>query len=396
LVITADPENMERSEALRLEAESRARSVDGIEDANAVLTADSPPTAASPQRVRKGDNTAKQSLQSGKAEPKSATISGVKRIIAVASAKGGVGKSTVAANLALALADLGYSVGLLDIDVYGPSVPVMMGTADKKPEAGADSKLNPIIAHGLKTMSIGYMVDPDAPMVWRGPVVMSAIMQMLNDVIWATPEKPLDYLILDTPPGTGDAQLTLAQRIPLAGAIIVTTPQEVALADVRRGAAMFAKTHVPVLGIVENMAWFEDPAGNKHHLFGEGGGARMAQSLGLPLLAELPILQSIREGGDDGKPAFLSGGAPAVVFSALGGNVASALETLANGRTPRSLFDTDPDFTVARCSSAQSRFDGRYQSAPSNITRYPTLKCGRVALRYRHGALGRRACDRAG
>ena len=337
LIIAADPQNMERSETLRLEAESRARSVDGIVEANAVLTADSPPAGS--QRVRKGDDTTSASLKSAEsAAPKTASISGVSRIIAVASAKGGVGKSTVAANLAVALAHGGAKVGLLDIDVYGPSVPVMMGTTDAKPKANSDQKLLPIDAHGLKTMSIGYLADQDAPMVWRGPIVMSAITQMLNDVVWGTTDEPLDYLILDTPPGTGDAQLTLAQRIPLSAAIIVTTPQEVALADVRRGAAMFAKTHVPVLGIVENMAWFEDPAGERHYLFGNGGGARMAAHLGLPLLAELPLLARIREGGDAGTPAALGDGPAAEAFHALGEKVASALETLETKPAPVITF----------------------------------------------------------
>ena len=339
LVITADPENMERSEAIRLEAESRARSVKGIADANAVLTADAPPPAQGAQRVRKGDEMAAKSLNSAKsAQPKPILVPGVSRIIAVTSAKGGVGKSTVAVNLAAALAASGKRVGLLDIDVYGPSIPVMMGTEGEKPETGENKKVVPIKAHGLKTMSIGYMVDADAPMVWRGPIVMSAIMQMLNDVDWASEDDPLDYLILDTPPGTGDAQLTIAQRIPLSGAIIVTTPQEVALADVRRGAAMFAKTHVPVLGIVENMAWFEDPAGQRHYLFGEGGGAQMAEQLGLPLLAQLPILQAIREGGDAGTPAALSNSSAEIAFREFGGKVASALETLETKPAPTITF----------------------------------------------------------
>ena len=226
----------------------------------------------------------------------------------------------------------------MDIDVYGPSVPLMVGQADAKPETSPDKKVIPVEAHGIKTMSIGYMADPDAPMVWRGPVVMSAIMQMLNDVEWASESDPLDYLILDTPPGTGDAQLALAQRIPLSGAIIVTTPQEVALADVRRGAAMFAKTHVPVLGIVENMAWFEDPSGQKHYLFGDGGGQLMAEQLGLPFLGALPILPEIREGGDSGIPAALSETVAADAFIQLGEKVASALNTLETKPAPTITF----------------------------------------------------------
>ena len=192
----------------------------------------------------------------------------IDRILVVASAKGGVGKSTVAVNLAAAMAKAGMRVGLLDADIYGPSIPTMMGTVDAEPATSGNKKLVPVEAHGMKTLSIGYLSDPDSPMIWRGPIVMSAITQLLNDAEWGTAAEPLDILIIDTPPGTGDAQLAIAQKVPVTAAIIVTTPQEVALADVRRGAAMFAKTHVPVIGLVETMSWFYDPAGVRHFLMG--------------------------------------------------------------------------------------------------------------------------------
>lgn len=191
----------------------------------------------------------------------------------------------------------------------------------------------------MKTLSIGYLSDPDAPMIWRGPIVMSAITQLLNDAEWGTAEDPLDILIIDTPPGTGDAQLAIAQKVPVTAAIIVTTPQEVALADVRRGAAMFAKTHVPVIGIAEAMSWFEDPAGNRHYLMGEGGGARMAKALGLPLLAEIPMLQAIREAGDAGIPAALAKGPAADVFLKLARSVAIALDELVTKPAPEIVFE---------------------------------------------------------
>jgi len=230
-------------------------------------------------------------------------------------------------------------VGLMDADIYGPSIPTMLGTVGQVPDASPRNKLMPIMAHGLKTVSIGNLSDPDSPMIWRGPIVMSAITQLLNDAEWGTPEAPLDVLVIDTPPGTGDAQLTIAQRIPVTAAIIVTTPQEVALADVRRGAAMFAKTAVPVIGLVETMSYFVDPAGNKHFLMGEGGGRRMADTLGLPLLAEIPMIQAIREGGDAGVPAALSNEAAGKVFHDLARRVAVALDSLETKAPPEVVFE---------------------------------------------------------
>ncbi len=231
-------------------------------------------------------------------------IPGVDKVIAVASAKGGVGKSSVAVNLALALRDSGKRVGLLDADVYGPSVPTMLNI-EGGPEVTEDKKILPVVAQGLQTISMGMMMAPDQAVIWRGPLVFSAIKQFLKDVVW----DELDYLVVDLPPGTGDAQLTLVQQVPLSGVVMVTTPQEVALADVRRGIRMFEQVEVPVLGIVENMSYFVcGKCGEEHDLFGRGGGAQVAEAYRLPLLAEIPIDSSIRKGGDEGKPAVLNDG----------------------------------------------------------------------------------------
>ncbi len=352
LILKADPDDLKTTESQRIMAESVARSVRGITGVNIALTAEKPAQSAqtppvsppppdpSVRRVRKGARLSDEALaQSAPTRAALTNIPGISRIIAVASAKGGVGKSTVAVNLAVALQKTGLSVGLLDADIYGPSIPTMLGTVDADPRAGGDKKLIPVEAHGLKSLSIGYLADPDAPMIWRGPIVMSAITQMLNDASWGTEDAPLDVLVIDTSPGTGDAALTLAQRVPLTAAIIVTTPQEIALADVRRGAAMFAKTAVPVLGIVETMSWFEDPAGNRHAVFGEGGGKAMADQLGLPLLAQLPLLTAIREGGDTGTPAATGSDQAADLFASLAVTVLDQLESLDTFPAPEIIFE---------------------------------------------------------
>ena len=246
-------------------------------------------------------------------------LPGVKRVIAVASAKGGVGKSTIAVNLALALAEEGHRVGLLDADIYGPSLPTMLGVQEP-PEVTEDRKIHPGQAHGLQILSMGLLIDPEQAVIWRGPMVFSAVKQFLKDTHW----DDLDYLVVDMPPGTGDAQLTLVQQVPVAGVVMVTTPQEVALADVRRGVQMFRQVQVPVLGIVENMSYFQCPDNNKRYdIFGTGGGARMAKQFDLPLLAKIPIEMRIREGGDEGKPLMLQGEKSAVrdVFLELAGQV---------------------------------------------------------------------------
>ncbi len=256
-------------------------------------------------------------------------VPGVKSIIAVASGKGGVGKSTVAVNLALGLAALGLKTGLLDADIYGPSVPRLLAIKNKPESSGG--KLKPIEKFGLKCMSIGFLVDEDAPMIWRGPMVMSAITQMLGDVEWA----PLDVMVVDMPPGTGDAQLTLAQRVPLAGAIIVSTPQDLALIDARKGLAMFRKTEVPVLGIVENMSTFVCPhCGKESHIFGHGGARETARALGCDFLGEIPLVPVIRETSDAGTPivAVQPASAEAKAFLALAARVADKLSSGARTR----------------------------------------------------------------
>jgi ATP-binding protein involved in chromosome partitioning len=266
-----------QSEPLRKACEDAASAVPGVLSVTAVLTAHR--------------ETPKQ------APPAPAGIPGVGSVIAVASGKGGVGKSTVAVNLALGLSKLGLKVGLLDADIYGPSVPRMLNITEKPESDG--KMLKPIERYGIKAMSIGFLVDTDTPMIWRGPMVQSALMQMMNDVAWA----PLDVLVLDMPPGTGDAQLTIAQRVPLKGAVIVSTPQDIALIDARKGLAMFRKTAVPILGIVENMSTFVCPeCGHESHIFGHGGARVTAEELDAPFLGEIPLVRAIRETSDAGTP----------------------------------------------------------------------------------------------
>ena len=226
----------------------------------------------------------------------------IKSTIAVASGKGGVGKSTVAVNLAVALAQAGAKVGLMDADIYGPNIPIMMGVEGQRPMA-QDDKIIPLDAFGIKLMSMGFLVSPDQAMIWRGPMLHSAIRQFLSDVEWGE----LDYLVIDLPPGTGDAQLTLAQSVPLTGAVVVATPQDVALADVIRGVSMFKKLEVPVLGVVENMSYFLCPhCGERTDIFDHGGAQHMAQRLGVPFLGEIPLDVKIRLGGDTGLPVMIT------------------------------------------------------------------------------------------
>jgi len=227
-------------------------------------------------------------------------LPGVKNIIAIASGKGGVGKSTVSVSLAVALARTGARVGLLDTDIYGPSIPIMMGITEK-PEIRGE-KLIPIVKYGVSLMSIGFMIAEDTPLIWRGPMVMKAVEQLLTDVEWGN----LDYLLMDLPPGTGDVQLTLAQKVPLTGVVIVTTPQDVALLDVVRGISMFRKLDVPILGVIENMSFFRCPhCGERSDIFSHGGGEAASKKLDVPFLGEVPIDLKIREGGDAGRPVLV-------------------------------------------------------------------------------------------
>jgi ATP-binding protein involved in chromosome partitioning len=250
----------------------------------------------------------------------------VRHTIAVSSGKGGVGKSTVAVNLALALSRTGAQVGIIDADVYGPDLPLMLGTRGRP--GMFDNRIIPVDAHGLKVMSIGLLVGDKEPLVWRGPMIHSFIQQMLRDVLWGA----LDYLVFDMPPGTGDAQLSLSQVIPLSGVVMVTTPQDVALLDVRKAIGMFQRLNVPMLGVVENMSYFVAPdTGTRYHIFGEGGGQRVADEYGVPLLAQIPLDPETRKGGDEGTPIAVRrpDSAQAQAFRELGARVIERLDAVA-------------------------------------------------------------------
>ncbi len=295
--------------AVRDEAEAALKALPGVERAQVVMTADrEAPVPAGTVRMRRNSHlSAEAEVQTRPPPPvpKELKPAHVAHVIAVASGKGGVGKSTVAVNLACALAILGKRTGLLDADVYGPSAPRMTGLVDEPKTVTVDGerKLLPLQGWGLKVMSIGLMVDEASPMIWRGPMASSAVGQMLNDVIWATEDEPLDVLVVDMPPGTGDIQLTLAQRVSLSGAVVVSTPQEVALIDARRAISMFEKTHIPILGVVENMAYFPDPStGRPIEIFGRGGAKAVAAQLRAPFLGEIPIEVALRQACDDGRP----------------------------------------------------------------------------------------------
>lgn len=254
-----------------------------------------------------------QSAQAGVPAPTPMAVPGIARVIAISSGKGGVGKSTVSVNVAIALAARGRRVGLIDADFYGPDVPRMMGVFER-PGIDADKRIVPLEAYGVKLMSIGFLVDRDAPAIWRGPIITKVLQQFLHDVRWGD----LDYLIVDMPPGTGDAQLSLVQQVVVSGAVIVTTPQEVAVGDALRGARMFDRVNVPVLGVVENMSGFLDPTtGMRHDLFGSGGGERLAAELGVPLLGQVPLQMGVADAADRGAPAVVDapGSAAAVILT---------------------------------------------------------------------------------
>jgi ATP-binding protein involved in chromosome partitioning len=345
--INVDAAEARAWESVRAQAEAAVRAIPGVTSAMVALTAERKPGSApaAPQRHdhaghSHGPGGHSHSPQSGGVQPVSAhrphanpanspmgkqsEIPGVKAIIAVASGKGGVGKSTTALNLALGLRDLGLRVGLLDADIYGPSVPRLTGI-NEKPTLDDNRKMIPIERFGLSIMSIGFLVEEETAMIWRGPMVMSAITQMLRDVAWGT----LDVLIVDMPPGTGDAQLTLAQNVPLTGAVIVSTPQDLALIDARRGLAMFTKVNVPVLGIIENMSYFQCPeCGTRSDIFGHGGARHEAERLKVPFLGEVPLHMSIRAMSDAGTPVVVSepNGPHAAIYRAIGAQIRDQLQ----------------------------------------------------------------------
>jgi ATP-binding protein involved in chromosome partitioning len=328
--INVDAAEARAWESTRAEAEAAVRAIPGVTVAMIALTAERkagatpppPPHRHAPGVPHDSSHRPPQSPVSPMS--KQSEIPGVAAVIAVASGKGGVGKSTTALNLALGLRDLGLRVGLLDADIYGPSVPRLTGIREK-PQLNDDKKMIPIPRFGLAIMSIGFLVEEDTAMIWRGPMVMSAITQMLRDVAWGT----LDILVVDMPPGTGDAQLTLAQNVPLKGAVIISTPQDLSLIDARRGLAMFRKVNVPVLGIVENMSYFQCPnCGTRSDIFGHGGARHEAERLGVPFLGEIPLHMSIRTTSDLGTPVVESepDGPYAAIYRAIGAKVRDQLQ----------------------------------------------------------------------
>jgi ATP-binding protein involved in chromosome partitioning len=315
-------ENPQIGEQIARDAYTAVKALDGVGDVRVKLDI--------------GGRTGGATSSGGQMTP--SALDGVKYRIAVASGKGGVGKSTVSTNLALSLRALGYSVGLLDADIYGPSQQMMLGIEGRPQIDERDEKIMPMERHGIKTMSLGLITDPDTPVIWRGPMVMKAIDQFLTDVKWGT----LDFMVIDLPPGTGDAQLTLTQKAGLTGAVVVTTPQDVALIDARKGLAMFRKVNVPVLGIIENMSYYIcRHCGEREEIFGHGGGKKTAGMLGVPFLGEVPIDPKVVIGGDTGQPIVVSDpDSPAsMAFKELARQVVQQVESGMAGHTP----DTDVD-----------------------------------------------------
>jgi ATP-binding protein involved in chromosome partitioning len=329
--INVDANEARAWEGVRAQAEAAVRAIPGVTAAMIPLTAERKAGAAAPAPHRHAHGVPHVSTHRPQPQPasgspmsKRAQIPGIAAVIAVASGKGGVGKSTTALNLALGLRDLGLRVGLLDADIYGPSVPRLTGIREK-PQLNDEKKMIPIMRFGLAIMSIGFLVEEETAMIWRGPMVMSAITQMLRDVAWGN----LEILVVDMPPGTGDAQLTLAQNVPLKGAIIISTPQDLSLIDARRGLAMFEKVDVPVLGIVENMSYFQCPhCGTRSDIFGHGGARREAERLAVPFLGEIPLHMSIRATSDLGTPVVESEptGPYAAIYREIAGKVRDQLQ----------------------------------------------------------------------
>lgn len=346
--IAVDPSEVNAMEAVRAGAEAAVRRLPGVNSALVGLTGEKPAGSSAPRVERPAPAASSTDRHPGQkplrsapppgsapsrgAQPQQAGIPGVRHIIAVASGKGGVGKSTTAANLALALAAQGQKIGLLDADIYGPSQPRLFGVSDK-PTLDEHKKIQPHERFGIKVMSIGFLVEENTAMIWRGPMVMSAITQMLREVAWGE----LDVLVVDMPPGTGDAQLTLAQQVPLSGAVIVSTPQDLALIDARRGVAMFHKVNVPVLGIVENMASYCCPnCGHVAPIFGHGGAKEEASKTGVAFLGEIPLDMEIRTTSDAGTPIVAASpdGPHTKAYMAIAANVANALSGGSAAKAP--------------------------------------------------------------
>ena len=328
--IAVDASQAKAMEPVRKAAEAAAAAVPGLSGAVVALTAEKAAGAAhAPQQQQRGH---------GHGAGAKLDVPGVRHIIAVASGKGGVGKSTTSVNLALALKRMGLRVGVLDADVYGPSLPKLFGL-NEKPRMAAGNLLQPLEGYGIRLMSIGFLVEEDSAMIWRGPMVMSAIQQMLREVAWGE----LDVLVVDMPPGTGDAQLTMAQNVPLAGAVIVSTPQDLALIDARRGIAMFRKVDVPIIGVVENMSTFICPnCGTRHDIFGHGGARDEADKIGAPFLGEIPLAMVIREKSDAGRPVVITepDGPHAKAYMDIAGKVWASLQSGALDRVaPKIIFD---------------------------------------------------------
>lgn len=322
VVRATDPDFIAQAPALEARIKTEVGKITGITQVTVVMTSDFdiPKTASSPFAPPQPPE-----------KPAAAKVPNVPVILAVSSGKGGVGKSTVAINLALALAATGKKVGVLDSDIYGPSLPRLTGTVDAKAQTGSDDRINPVEAHGLKLMSMGYMVDEATPMIWRGPMAQSALLQLVRDVVW----DGLDILVIDMPPGTGDIHLTLAQRIPLSGSVIVSTPQDIALIDARKGLEMFRKVSVPILGVVENMSYFCCPScGHREDIFGHGGAKAEAEKLDVPFLGEIPLHSRIRELSDAGTPVVLADpeSEQAKAFALIAARILAGLET--SGRKP--------------------------------------------------------------
>ena len=327
--ITVDAADVQAWEPVRKAAEAAVRAIPDVQSALVALTAERSPGTAGRAPPPSAAPPAGQAHPGDKVQP---GVPGIDAFIAVASGKGGVGKSTTAVNLALGLRDLGLKVGMLDADIYGPSLPKLLAIKEK-PQTVGGNKLKPIERYGLTVMSIGFLIDEETPMIWRGPMVMSAITQMLREVEWGK----LDIMVVDMPPGTGDAQLTMAQQVPLKGAVIVSTPQDLALIDARRGIAMFKRVNVPVLGVVENMSYFLCPhCGTRSDIFSHGGARHEAERLGVPFLGEVPLHMTIREKSDSGLPvvATMPDGEHAKIYRDIAARVLAQLKGGAEaGRT---------------------------------------------------------------